>query len=410
YSHAFWYDSDGRKVAEADYGTGSLPDPCPSSAPSSSDTVHVTTYTYDKLGRTTKVTDPLGMETTYAYDMIGRKTEEIRDAATGGEQIKTTWKFDQWDGTNEVYYDTIQAWEDDTNHQDTSYYYGAAKHPGKVTKTVYPDSGEVTVAYNDDGTVSTRTDQRSWQVSYTYDNARRVTQEDVTGTGLVGTTQVTYSYDALGRPTSVADNNSGGTGDDSEVAWSYSRESDGDLKVEETQKYGTMTDRKVTYTYDLSGRLKTMDYPSALTLSYTYDAVGRHTVVSDGTNDLVEDTWKGQLLQKREYHSGAYLTHLNDSGASLSGYGYDTFGRIKNHRWKDSSGTLLAGWSHDYDRVGNKLYQEALHDATESELYGYDGVYRLTSFERGQLNANKDDITSPTRSQTWTTPGASRRR
>jgi YD repeat-containing protein len=105
---------------------------------------------------------------------------------------------------------------------------------------------------------------------------------------------------------------------------------------------------------------------------------------------------------QREYQSGAYLTHLNDSGANLSGYGYDTFGRIKNHRWKDSSGTLLAGWSHDYDRVGNKLYQEALHDATESELYGYDGVYRLTSFERGQLNANKDDIASPTRSQTWT--------
>ncbi|MFO8008172.1 MAG: hypothetical protein R6V05_10595, partial [Candidatus Brocadiia bacterium] len=96
-----------------------------------------------------------------------------------------------------------------------------------------------------------------------------------------------------------------------------------------------------------------MDYPGSLTLSYTYDAVGRRTVVSDGTNDLATDTYKGQLLEKREYHNGAYLTHLNDSGSNLSGYGYDTFGRIKNHRWKDSGGTLLAGWSHDYDRVGN---------------------------------------------------------
>ncbi|MFO8007118.1 MAG: RHS repeat domain-containing protein, partial [Candidatus Brocadiia bacterium] len=120
----------------------------------------------------------------------------------------------------------------------------------------------------------------------------------------------------------------------------YTREADGDLKVEETQKYSGLTDRKVTYTYDLSGRLKTMDYPGSLTLSYTYDALGRRTKINDGTNDLVEDTWKGQLLQKREYHNGAYLTHLNDSGSSLSGYGYDTFGRIKNHRWKDSSGTF----------------------------------------------------------------------
>ncbi len=120
------------------------------SAPSSSDTVHVTTTTYDKLGRTTKVTDPEGMETTYDYDMFSRKTEQIRDAATGGLGIKTTWKYDQWDGMNMTYSDVVEAWEDATNHQDTEYYYGAAKHPGKVSKTTYPDSGDVTTAYNDD--------------------------------------------------------------------------------------------------------------------------------------------------------------------------------------------------------------------------------------------------------------------
>ncbi len=43
---------------------------------------------------------------------------------------------------------------------------------------------------------------------------------------------------------------------------------------------------------------------------------------------------------------------LNDSGSNLSGYGYDSFGRIAHHRWKDSGGTLLAGWAYDYDRVG----------------------------------------------------------
>jgi RHS repeat-associated protein len=63
---------------------------------------------------------------------------------------------------------------------------------------------------------------------------------------------------------------------------------------------------------------------------------------------------------------------------------------------------VLAGWHHDYDRVGNKDYQEDLRDATQSELYAYDKVYRVTSFKRGQLNAQKDDITSPSRTQTWT--------
>ena len=83
------------------------------------------------------------------------------------------------------------------------------------------------------------------------------------------------------------------------------------------------------------------------------------------------------MLQLREYDNGTYLTHLDDNSQNLSGYGYDEFGRIANHRWKDSEDTLIAGWSHDYDRLGNKKYQEDLKDSTESELYGYDSVYRL---------------------------------
>ena len=56
-----------------------------------------------------------------------------------------------------------------------------------------------------------------------------------------------------------------------------------------------------------------------------------------------------------------------------------------------------------YDRLRGKNYQEDLVlTTTDDEFYGYDAVYRLTSFERGSLNGNKDDITSPDRSQTWT--------
>jgi len=106
-------------------------------------------------------------------------------------------------------------------------------------------------------------------------------------------------------------------------------------------------------------------------------------------------------LQRPEYANGTYLTHLDDSNEDLSDYGYDAFGRIKTHRWKSSGGSLIAGWAHDYDRLGNMDYSEDLVlTTTDDELYGYDDVYRLTGFERGALNANKDDITSPDRSQT----------
>ena len=36
------------------------------------------------------------------------------------------------------------------------------------------------------------------------------------------------------------------------------------------------------------------------------------------------DTYKGWLLEKRTYDSDAYLTHLDDQGQNLSGYGETT--------------------------------------------------------------------------------------
>ena len=37
------------------------------------------------------------------------------------------------------------------------------------------------------------------------------------------------------------------------------------------------------------------------------------------------------------------------------------------------------------------------------ELYGYDTLHRLTGFERGDLNANKDAVSdTPAREQDWT--------
>ena len=123
-------------------------------------------------------------------------------------------------------------------------------------------------------------------------------------------------YDALGRPTSATDNNDPNDGNDnSTVQWAYTREANGDLTVEETQGYGQAADEVVTTTYDLAGRLKSLEYPSGLTMSYSYDDLGRITAVNDGTNDRVADTYKGHLLEKRTYANGAYLTHLDDNSA-----------------------------------------------------------------------------------------------
>jgi len=66
--------------------------------------------------------------------------------------------------------------------------------------------------------------------------------------------------------------------------------------VGKKQKYGAYTDRMVTVAYDLPGRIKSLGYPSGLTLSYTHDDSGRVTAVNDGANDRVADIYTGWLL------------------------------------------------------------------------------------------------------------------
>jgi len=73
---------------------------------------------------------------------------------------------------------------------------------------------------------------------------------------------------------------------------------------------------------------------------------------------------------------------------------------MRNHMV--SGGTDIAKFGYAYSYASNRKYQEDLVTSTQSELYAYDNLHRLTSFKRGTLNVNKDDITgTPVREQTW---------
>ena len=47
---------------------------------------------------------------------------------------------------------------------------------------------------------------------------------------------------------------------------------------------------------------------------------------------------------------------------------------------------------HGYDLVGNRLWTKDLVRSTRDELYEYDNLNRLRGFQRGTLNANRDDL------------------
>lgn len=69
--------------------------------------------------------------------------------------------------------------------------------------------------------------------------------------------------------------------------------------------------------------------------------------------------------------------------------------------------TTLVQLKHGYDQAGNRLFRRdevaRTNSASFDELYGYDSLNRLTSFNRGVLDTGNTSLSSgPTLNQGWT--------
>jgi RHS repeat-associated protein len=84
--------------------------------------------------------------------------------------------------------------------------------------------------------------------------------------------------------------------------------------------------------------------------------------------------------------------------------GFDRFGRIVDSRWYDCrSSADVDRIFYGYDRAGNRTYREQTCDSNSyhDEVYSYDGLNRLTDFDRGTMNGNKDAISALKFAQQW---------
>jgi RHS repeat-associated protein len=84
--------------------------------------------------------------------------------------------------------------------------------------------------------------------------------------------------------------------------------------------------------------------------------------------------------------------------------GLDRFDRVVDQRWiKTSDGSHTDRFQYGYDRNSNRTYRDNLVNADFGELYTYDGLNQIASFERGELNDNKNGMEPDTtsREQSW---------
>jgi hypothetical protein len=157
-------------------------------------------------------------------------------------------------------------------------------------------------------------------------------------------------------------------------------------------------------------------YPNGRLVHYTYGTSGSTADAMNRIDAIKDDNSgsPGDSLAEYAYLGGGSIVQVDypepDIRYDLAhGTGddpydgpMDRFGRVTDLLWRDYGGSTDAvRIKHGYDRAGNRLWREdpvaAANSKDFDELYGYDGMYQLTSMQRGDLNAAKDGLTSNTK-------------
>jgi RHS repeat-associated protein len=359
---------------------------------------NVTTFAHDANANLTTVTAPDGSFITYHYDSAGNLAAMV---TRGGQTI--TDNYDSRgllvskvlpDGSQDTYtYDpagrlltAIDSSGTDTFHYDAAgrvteldepgghslqFTYNAAGQRVRMTE----DNGfVVNYRYDADGRLASLTDASGGLIaSYHYDKANRVVRTDL-GNG----TATTYTYNSAGLLVDLVNLAPGGKTNSS---FQYTYDNLG------RRTSVTTADGTATYTYDELGQLVSATLPDGRIVRYSYDAAGNRTAVIDGGT---ETGYAANVLDEYVSVGGAAYTYDgNGDLASTTGGGgttsatYDAVGHLR-------SVTTPAGtWTYSYDALGNRVSETSNGQTTDFVIdpLGYGNVVGAYTGTR-QLIAN----------------------
>ena len=431
-------DPLGRNQAVVSYGTnGGTAPTWPTTVPARSNTVLVTTTSYNNDGEAYSIIDPNAIEQRKTFDDAGRLTQ-IVDNYTGGTPSGDTDRTTQFTYNPDDQVLTRTDKNGTTGDQVTQYVYGTTLAGSDVaskallTTVIYPDSvggsDQVVLTYNRLGEAKTNTDQRGTVHTLIYDKLGRFSQDQVTtlGTGVDnGILMIARTYDVRGNPLNVTSYNAvsgGSVVNDVQSAYN----SFGQLTAEYQSHSGavnTATTPKVQYAY-ASGSANTvrpvsLTYPNGrvINLSYgtanaTNDVLSRIAglVDSDGpATHLADYTYLGlgTVVVAASPQPGSQLTYIQQTGdthANTDGgdqyTGFDRFGRVIDQYWLKPGTGALERIQYGFDRASNRQWRDNLVAGSnyQDEYYNYDGLNQLQMLTRGQLNSGRTGISG---TPTW---------
>jgi RHS repeat-associated protein len=345
---------------------------------------HVSTLSYDSLGRITAATDPLGHQTTsnqngsgqlvsvtdalnnsvqYSYlggdlatvtDPLGNVSSSLTDAV--GRVVSVTdplgnvsqYQYNNYNlltqtadaqgNLTKFAYDpngNLQSLTDANNHA-TNYTYDNMDRVQTHTDPLL--RGPETYTYDVNGNLATATDRKGQVTAFSYDGLNRMTfvgfNRVINGTTTTYESTISYTYDAGNRMTQAVDS-AGGT---------ITRGYDGlDRLTSETTSQGS-----ITYGYDAADRETSMQVAGQPQVAYTYDNADRLTQISQGTSttSFSYDNANRRISLTPSCSTGA------PACVQLS-YSYDNASRLTGITYGFGSNTL-GNLTYSYDQLGRR--------------------------------------------------------
>jgi len=207
--------------------------------------------------------------------------------------------------TVQMAYDSLSDFTSitDADNNTTQYSYSPT---GNLMSIAYPDGSQQSFTYNPLGNLSETIEQNGDPVGYQYDAQGLVTQEN-----FADKTSESFTYDAHGN-----------------LLTARTYDSSGNLTGTTTLEYNAANELtsisypgppSLTFTDNAQGqRIQSVDQ-DGFTVNYVYDALGRLSKLTDGSDNLIVPyTYNnlGQLAEKQN-GNGTYTTYAYDANGNL---------------------------------------------------------------------------------------------
>ncbi|HEV2372371.1 MAG TPA: LamG-like jellyroll fold domain-containing protein [Streptosporangiaceae bacterium] len=333
--NAATYDYLGRKVtttqverspSQAAYTTAYQYNDTPGLLSSVTTPAGVTTsYAYDAAGERTRMTDGAGNVTTYGYDLLGRRTTVTLPDGTSSHQV--------YDEAGNV----VQSYQSDSL--------------GDIVRTT-------SATYDANGNMTSATDAMGNTATFTYD-ATSLLRSETQPVSASSSITTSFGYDAAGNMTRYTNGNGNNT------IYTYNpwnlRES---TTVPATSAYPNLADRTFTVVYNADGQVASKTSPGGVTVTNSYDALGRLTGQSGSGADAPT------AARSFGYDAVGNLTSASTSSGSSDSFTYDDRGLLLSA--SGSSGTT----SFTYNADGQMASRT---DTAGTASYTYDAAGRLST-------------------------------